>query len=254
MFPKGSAKTHGDITYISLEQGDLKPGVYSPMHPSMPNWVQLVVPRKGLGEYTTMHMKFLLLFYEDRLRLIILSGNMIEYDWRVIENTAFIHDFPRLAKGQHDVTSDYGTQMKSVLCSLSVPDGHPAMRLLSSYNMASTCEARIVSSQPTLKPITGWSNIEKLGLGRLSKIVREILGSGKKQDLTIEAQVSGLFEEGSAFFEMLTYIASSHRARRWERTRHDGCSSSTSSVADSPSKLCCPCQTASRQTRRGLRQ
>jgi tyrosyl-DNA phosphodiesterase-1 len=202
MFPKGPAKTHGDVTFICLEQGDLKPGVYSPMHTSMPNWVQLVVPKKGLGEYTTMHMKFLLLFYEDRLRLVILSGNMVEYDWKAIENTAFIHDFPRLAKGHYDVTSEYGIQMKAVLASLSVPAGHPAMRLLSSYNMASTCEARIVSSQPTLKPITGWSEIEKLGLGRLSKIVREIMKGAKKQDMTVEAQVS-IAIKCSLVFEML---------------------------------------------------
>lgn len=26
------------------------------MHPSLPNWVRLVVPRSGLTEYTTMHM------------------------------------------------------------------------------------------------------------------------------------------------------------------------------------------------------
>lgn len=33
-------------------------------------------------------LEFILLFYEDRLRLIILSGNMVEYDWKLIENVS----------------------------------------------------------------------------------------------------------------------------------------------------------------------
>jgi hypothetical protein len=86
--------------------------------------------------------------------------------------------------------------MKSVLTSLSVPSNHPAMKLLSTYNMASTCEARIVSSQPSLRPIIGWSEIEKVGLGRLSKVVRDIMGVSKKEGVTLEAQVGTLKAEG----------------------------------------------------------
>lgn len=85
--------------------------------------------------------------------------------------------------------------MKSVLTSLSVPSNHPAMKLLSTYNMASTCEARIVCSQPSLRPIIGWSEIEKVGLGRLSKLIREIMGDSKKGGATLEAQVSSIAAE-----------------------------------------------------------
>ncbi|PWN32106.1 phospholipase D/nuclease [Meira miltonrushii] len=189
MFPKGESAP--EITMITLAQGELKAGVYAPLHPQLPNWIRLVVPRRGLSEYTTMHMKFIILFYEDRLRLMILSGNLVDYDWRRIENTAFIHDFPRLKNDEKDTTSEYGKQMRRILSSLSVPAGHYAMRMMESYDMSSKCEARIVASIPTFTPVTGWAAIEELGIGRLGKVVREILGN-KMLEVDIEAQGSSM--------------------------------------------------------------
>lgn len=80
--------------------------------------------------------------------------------------------------------------MKNVLRSLTVPSSHPAMKLLSSYNMSTTCEARIVASFPTVKALSGWSEVEKLGLGRLSRLIRDILRDKKKGGVSLEAQVS----------------------------------------------------------------
>jgi hypothetical protein len=80
--------------------------------------------------------------------------------------------------------------MKTVLQSLTVPPHHPAMKMLNTYDMNTSSEARIVASIPTPKPLSGWSDIEGVGLGRLSKIVREILGEKIKAGLTLEAQVS----------------------------------------------------------------
>lgn len=189
MFPKGESAP--EITMITLAQGELKAGVYAPLHPQLPNWIRLVVPRRGLNEYTTMHMKFIILFYKDRMRLMILSGNLVDYDWRRIENTAFIHDFPRLKNDEKDITSDYGKHMKRTLSSLSVPAGHYAMRMMESYDMKSECEARIVASIPTFTPVIGWAAIEELGIGRLGKIVGEILGE-KVREVNIEAQGSSM--------------------------------------------------------------
>lgn len=189
MFPKGESAP--EITMITLAQGELKAGVYAPLHPQLPNWIRLVVPRRGLSEYTTMHMKFIILFYEDRLRLMILSGNLVDYDWRRIENTAFIHDFPRLKNDEKDTTSEYGKQMRRVLSSLSVPAGHHAMRMMESYDMSSDCEAKIVASIPTFTPVAGWAAIEELGIGRLGLVVREILGD-KMLEVDVEAQGSSM--------------------------------------------------------------
>ncbi|MCO5555749.1 hypothetical protein L7F22_009294 [Adiantum nelumboides] len=190
MFPKG-IESAPEITMITLAQEGLKAGVYAPLHPQLPNWIRLVVPRRGLNEYTTMHMKFIILFYEDRLRLMILSGNLVDYDWRRIENTAFIHDFPRLKNDEKDTTSEYGKQMRRILSSLSVPTGHHAMRMMETYDMSSKCEAKIVASIPTFTPVTGWAAIEELGIGRLGKVVRESLG-GKMVEVDVEAQGSSM--------------------------------------------------------------
>ena len=189
MFPKGESAP--EITMITLAQGELKAGVYAPLHPQLPNWIRLVVPRRGLNEYTTMHMKFIILFYKDRLRLMIFSGNLVDYDWRRIENTAFIHDFPLLKNDQRDTTSDYGKQMRRILSSLSVPAGHHAMRMMGTYDMSSNCEAKIVASIPTFTPVIGWPAIEELGIGRLGKLVREILDE-KMVEVDIEAQGSSM--------------------------------------------------------------
>lgn len=188
MFPKGDGAP--EITMITLASGDLKAGVYAPLHPQLPNWIRLVVPRRGLNEYTTMHMKFIMLYYEDRLRLMILSGNLVDYDWSRIENTAFIHDFHKLPSGEKDSSSAYGSQMRRVLSSLSVPAGHFAMRMMETYQMESYCEAQIVASLPTFTPVAGWNAIEELGVGRLAKVVRDMLGSSDK--MIIETQGSSM--------------------------------------------------------------
>lgn len=36
-----------------------------------------------------MHMKFILLFYEKRLRVVLPTANFVDYDWRDIENVSF---------------------------------------------------------------------------------------------------------------------------------------------------------------------
>lgn len=141
--------------------------------------------------------------------------------------TAFIHDFPKLPRGEQDITSEYGQQMKMVLRSLSVPPNHPAMRMMSSYDMRSTCEARIVASMPTTKPLTGWAEISTAGLGRLSKVVHETMNGKVKGGVTLEAQVRPIkICRGISSF-LLTTINLSKRALQWGHTLPDGCSNCT---------------------------
>jgi hypothetical protein len=202
------------------------------MHPDMPNWVRLVVPRKGLTEYTTMHMSehrcrstferthisnrrfkhripsSLLrgpaatddpirqhagVRLEDhrkcKTRLVAERSSSLTLTFAHSPQTAFIHDFVKLPKGQADTTSEYGEQMQAVLRSLSVPAGHPAVKMMRGYDMSSTGEARIVASIPTIKPLCGWPEIEKYGLGRLHKMAQSIIGKKTKGGCTMEAQV-----------------------------------------------------------------
>jgi len=49
--------------------------------------------RGGRG---VMHMKFFLLFYRTgRLRVIVSTANLMDHDWRDIENTVWVQDVPR---------------------------------------------------------------------------------------------------------------------------------------------------------------
>jgi len=59
----------------------------------LPNWIRVTPFLRGRG---VMHMKFLLLFYKSgRLRIVISTANLIEHDWRDIENTVWVQDVPR---------------------------------------------------------------------------------------------------------------------------------------------------------------
>ncbi|RPD63488.1 phospholipase D/nuclease [Lentinus tigrinus ALCF2SS1-6] len=61
----------------------------------LPNWIRTTpFLRGGFG---CMHMKFMLLFYKTgRLRIVVSTANLIEYDWRDIENTVWVQDIPKL--------------------------------------------------------------------------------------------------------------------------------------------------------------
>ncbi|UZJ56653.1 hypothetical protein CBS101457_005973 [Exobasidium rhododendri] len=193
LFPKGPLSKSPEITFICLEERDLKA-----------IWAVHCISSTKAQSFT----EFLLLFYEDRLRLMILSGNMMEYDWKTIENTAFIHDFPKLPPGQNDMTNEYGEQMRAVLRSLSVPMGHPAVKMVSRYDLHSDCEARIVASIPTLKPLYGWSEIEKVGLGRLNKIVKSVMGRKGRGSCTVEAQGSSMGTYSTRWLQQFHLISS----------------------------------------------
>lgn len=61
LFPKGPRGTAPEITMITHApqgSGSSLVGVHSPLHPDLPNWVRLVIPRikDGPSDYETQHM------------------------------------------------------------------------------------------------------------------------------------------------------------------------------------------------------
>ncbi|KAJ1924348.1 hypothetical protein IWQ60_005261 [Tieghemiomyces parasiticus] len=67
------------------------------IHPKMPSF-----PR-----YACFHAKLMLLYFPDFLRVAVCSGNLIAYDWDVMENTVFCQDFPKLdAEAGNDRLAD----------------------------------------------------------------------------------------------------------------------------------------------------
>lgn len=54
----------------------------------LPNW-HMLVPEKAAHENAgVQHIKFLLLVYQDHLRFVLSTGNMIGCDWSYIENVS----------------------------------------------------------------------------------------------------------------------------------------------------------------------
>lgn len=183
--PGRGATAAPQLTFITLETpGELDAGVHD-----TPLGAVLAV--KSLGrEYSSMHMKFAMLFYPDRFRLVILTGNIFAADWDVLENAAFIQDFPILAGGRRDTSSDAYEQLHMVLKSLDVPSTHPGLKALSRYDLSKG--PTIIASIAKRTAYRGKENIERIGLGRLSKVARDAMGgSVGAGGVDLEAQVSG---------------------------------------------------------------
>jgi tyrosyl-DNA phosphodiesterase-1 len=142
-------------------------------------------------EHSCPHIKLLLLFYPDRLRVGILTGNMIEYDWSTLENAAFLQDFPILPGERRDTSTDVYDQLSMVLSSMGLPRQHAAFQLLARYDL--TRGPTIVASLATDVPVKGWDKISKVGMGRLAVKSRELMGGAAVAGgLELEAQVSTL--------------------------------------------------------------
>ncbi|KAJ2658679.1 hypothetical protein IWW48_003918 [Coemansia sp. RSA 1200] len=56
--------------------------------------ITFVNPVFGVQKYPVMHSKIMLLFYDDYVRFVTLSANLIEIDWTVLANIMYIQDFP----------------------------------------------------------------------------------------------------------------------------------------------------------------
>ncbi|KAI0278964.1 tyrosyl-DNA phosphodiesterase-domain-containing protein [Russula aff. rugulosa BPL654] len=104
----------------------------------LPNWIR-VTPflRGGRG---VMHMKFFLLFYRTgRLRVVVSTANLMDHDWRDIENTVWVQDVPRRPSAipHQPKSDDFPSTLESVLYAINVTPaiaslvstGHPNIPL-----------------------------------------------------------------------------------------------------------------------------
>ncbi|KIO27563.1 hypothetical protein M407DRAFT_23249 [Tulasnella calospora MUT 4182] len=85
------------------------------VHNILPNWVKATLLQNGRG---CMHMKCMLVFHSTgRLRIMISTANSVDYDWRDIENTAWVQDIPLRTKPiEYDPKADdFPAQFQHVL-------------------------------------------------------------------------------------------------------------------------------------------
>ncbi|KAK0547419.1 hypothetical protein OC846_004868 [Tilletia horrida] len=168
-----------------------------------------------------MHCKFFILFYpKSHMRFILLSGNLVDYDWDRIENTAFVQDFPALSAGDHanpdvraskSIKTPFGRELVKLLNALSLPKPHTARERLEQYDLTGAVGSLVLSA-PQRSPVIGWEQVEKWGVGRLGAVVRsKSAGVGlqpTRGGVDWEAQGSSLGEIRSRWLQHFHILAS----------------------------------------------
>ncbi|KAK7445706.1 hypothetical protein VKT23_014702 [Stygiomarasmius scandens] len=157
----------------------------------MPNWIRTTPEIKGQGGYGCMHMKFMLIFYKSgRLRVAVTTANLVDYDWRDIENAAWVQDIAALTSSSHaksDTKSLESFQhvFKRVLDGLNVQpaldimrkQGHPSLPLPNTSDLVTRWDwSRVkVSLVPSMSGRhEGWPAVLGNGHTRLMKAIRNM--------------------------------------------------------------------------------
>ncbi|KAG1777981.1 tyrosyl-DNA phosphodiesterase-domain-containing protein [Suillus placidus] len=198
----------------------------------LPNWV-MTVPflRNGRG---CQHMKFMLIFYKTgRLRVVISTANLIDYDWRDIENAVWLQDLPpRSAPLPHDpkAIDDFPSIMQNVLRAVNVrpalanmlANDHPNLPLqtISDLRMKWDWSKVKVKLVPSIAgKHEGWPNVILTGHIRLMKAVRDMglrTGRGKAaKDLVIESQGSSIGTYSTQWINEFYWSARGESAEDW---------------------------------------
>ncbi|KAJ2347830.1 hypothetical protein GGF43_004673 [Coemansia sp. RSA 2618] len=81
----------------------------------------IVNPEFGGVKYPIMHSKIMLLFYDNYVRFVASSANLIEIDWTRMQNIVFIQDI-RLDVSQVFKPTEFGATLAQALRDLSVPE------------------------------------------------------------------------------------------------------------------------------------
>ncbi|KAL5478752.1 hypothetical protein ACEPAI_2029 [Sanghuangporus weigelae] len=180
--------------------------------------------RNGRG---CMHTK---LFYKDeRLRIVVPTANFVEYDWRDIENTAWVQDVPlRRTTIRHDPkATDFPGTLQRVLHTLNVPAALTKLlddecfelpiEALSELRMRwdwSKVRVKLVASIAGRHE--GWEQVSKTGHPALMKAVQELdarLPKGKQ--LVLECQGSSVGTYSTQWMNEFYDSARGESARIW---------------------------------------
>ncbi|KIJ10133.1 hypothetical protein PAXINDRAFT_86497, partial [Paxillus involutus ATCC 200175] len=167
-----------------------------------PNWI-MTVPflrnRRGC-----QHMK---IFYKTgRLRVVISTANLIDYDWRDIQNAVWLQDVPPWSQPlPHDSkdVDDFPSMMQKVLHVVNVrpalanmlANDHPKLPLQSIHDLRSKWDFSKVHAKliPSIAgKHEGWPAVIQTGHTHLMKAVRDLgLRTGKgraAKELSVECQ------------------------------------------------------------------
>ncbi|KAL1748877.1 tyrosyl-DNA phosphodiesterase-domain-containing protein [Schizophyllum fasciatum] len=192
----------------------------------LPNWIRASpFLRNGYG---CMHMK---LFYKTgRLRVYIPTANLVPYDYRDIENFAWLQDIPRRASHKSEPKPN--------------PEDFPSIlqRVLEALNIAPALQAMIIQDHPNLPlqsikdlrrnwdwsmvkvhlvaslhgKYEGWPAVLQTGHPRLMKAVRNMgLAVGDGKVLEVECQGSSIGRCTSVWINEMYASMRGQSARDW---------------------------------------
>ncbi|EPS99962.1 hypothetical protein FOMPIDRAFT_1060549 [Fomitopsis schrenkii] len=194
----------------------------------LPNWIKTTPPlRNGMG---CMHMKFMILFYKTgRLRIVVTTANMIEYDWRDIENTAWVQDVPRRPSPiAHDPKADdfpaafvrvlHGLNVAPALTS-HINNDHPNIPLQSLEHLRthwdfSKVKAKLIPS--IAGKHEGWPKVILAGHTCLMKALRDSgLAAEKGKEVVLECQGSSIGTYSTQWMNEFHCSARGQSAQTW---------------------------------------
>jgi len=194
----------------------------------LPNWIRTTsFLRNGMG---CMHMKFMLLFYKSRrLRVVVATANMIEYDWRDIENSVWLQDIPpRSAPIPHDPKADdFPAAFIRVLRAISVApalishlrNDHPDLPIqrledLRTHWDFSKVKAGLIPS--IAGKHEGWPKVILTGHTALMKALRDMNAvADKNKQLVLECQGSSIGTYSTQWMNEFYCSAKGESAQSW---------------------------------------
>ncbi|KAI8074463.1 tyrosyl-DNA phosphodiesterase-domain-containing protein [Gongronella butleri] len=188
---------YGDIQLVLVTHG--KPAQKIPLDTSGRRMV-IYPPLKF--DYGIFHPKLMLLFYDESLRVVIGSANLVDYDYNELDNVVFIQDFPLLpASAPPSAISDlpaFARDIADLLTRMTVPES--VKQSLTKYDF-SLAKAHVVASVSGVHQ--GHGKYDKFGHARMAAVVRSMGPINPQRVLHVEMQTSSLGALDSKYLNQL---------------------------------------------------
>eukprot|EP00842_Homolaphlyctis_polyrhiza_P001395 jgi/Hompol1/2256/HPOL_005907-RA len=157
------------------------------------NLLYVFPPMPNPKQYGSMHIKFMLLFYKEFVRVVIPSANLVSYDWTLQENIVYSQDFPLLPDGVAQDPKSFGSDIARVLGLMGIPPSVINSLLLFDFRNA---RGKLVASIPGEYDI----NDVTWGHNRLADCVAQTLEGDSP--LVLDDPVITMQAGGSFFFNI----------------------------------------------------
>ncbi|KAJ2666675.1 hypothetical protein IW148_000662 [Coemansia sp. RSA 1199] len=123
-----------------------------------------------------MHTKLMLLVYTNHVRFVVSTGNLVEGEWTVVQNSVFIQDFP-LDYTRVFAANEFSTSLALSLHDLSVP--YSVVARLNHVDF-SRARVHIVTTVPTGGDRVHM-NMESYGMLRLARVISQFNAQNAEQ-------------------------------------------------------------------------